>query len=327
MSATHEISPQFMSDLKKDEGCLSPVLKAVQDDDTLMLGLRGKYISIYYRGGELLKITQSASCYVASFNADYDKGSQELKDRLKNHGEIDVSRYRIRSTDEARLLIRALVELKWIMDKHPKICSGHEREFQQLVVRENNRARSAGASDYFITDMEHAKGKEARFDMIGARWKHNERKMGDKLVPTLFEMKYGEAALNGKAGVEKHLKDIASLLESPDFRTELQENIGAQFSQLDALKLLRFNRSKSIDSFTSAGTRFQIVFILAGLNPRSKALLPILNRVNDSWPGIREKLKESGAEVDLLFFQASFCGYAMHEATMLPVDEIISKLR
>jgi len=37
-------------------GVLQPVLEAVKKDDTLMLGLRGTYVSIYYRGGELLKI-------------------------------------------------------------------------------------------------------------------------------------------------------------------------------------------------------------------------------------------------------------------------------
>ena len=57
-----QLSQTFMDDLLN--GCLNPLLKEVQEDDTLCLELRGNFdepnqkdeaINIYYRGGSLLK--------------------------------------------------------------------------------------------------------------------------------------------------------------------------------------------------------------------------------------------------------------------------------
>ena len=67
------ISTEFAIALK--QGALSAILVRVKEDDTLMLALRNGYINIYYRGGNLLKIAQTATTgvYIASFDTKYNK--------------------------------------------------------------------------------------------------------------------------------------------------------------------------------------------------------------------------------------------------------------
>lgn len=272
MSATHAMSRDFM-DAMGEDGCLHPILEAVRADDTLMLGLRGGYVSIYYRGGELLKIEPSASDgYRGKANRDYGH-PENYWDRA------------IATVAEAENVVDSFPAMKGKMDCHPKIQSSHEREFQQLVVRENNRSRSAGSSDYFITDMEHASGN-ARFDMLGARWLHTDRKHGDGLTPVIFEMKYGESALSGNAGLAKHLDDLRNRLSNAEFVATLKANVASQFNQLSELGLMEFNRSKSIKTFT-CGNQIRIVLVLAAFNPRSSKLLPILERRRPNWKWLR----------------------------------------
>lgn len=305
MDATHAISPLFMSALL--DGCLHPILEAVRDDDTLMLGVRGDYITIYYRGGELLKVRPgAANNYRITANRDYGHPSDYL-DRI------------IATASQAESVVGTLPVMKWTMDRHSKIRSSHEREFQQLVVRENNRSRSAGSSDYFITDMEHASGN-SRFDMLGARWTHRDRKHGDRLTPVIFEMKYGEDALAGSAGLAKHFDDLRRSLSDSQFVATLRANVASQFNQLTDLELMNFNRSESIGTFT-CNDQLRVVLVLAAFNPRSSKLLPILEDLNAQWQ------KAPIPRVDLRVFHASFCGYLMHENSMLDLPETIDQLK
>lgn len=305
MHATHGIPGSFMSALR--DGCLKPILRTVHADDTLMLGLRGPYVSIYYRGGELLKIDGRApGGFRITANADY------------GHPQDHVDRT-IATAAQAEDLVLTLPIMKGKMDCHSKIRSSHEREFQQLVVRENNRSRSAGSSDYFITDIEHASGS-ARFDMLGARWSHRDRKHGDRLMPVIFEMKYGENALGGSAGLDKHMEDLRRRLSDSHFVDTLKANVASQFDQLAKLGLMEFNRSGSIDTFT-CGDQLRIVFVLAAFNPRSSKLLPILQELHEQWQA------SPIPNTDVRVFHASFCGYLMHENSMLDLPATIDQLK
>lgn len=291
------------------DGCLHPILKALHADDTLMLGLRGDYVSVYYRGGELLKIRPGSSGdFRITANIDYGHPQDHL-DRT------------VGTAAHADSVVATVPAMKWLMDCHSKIRSSHEREFQQLVVRENNRSRSAGSSDYFITDMEHASGK-SRFDMLGARWGHRDRKHGDRLTPVIFEMKYGEQALTGGAGLEKHIKDLRGWLSELEFIAKLKANVGSQFNQLDELGLLDFNRSKSIKAgeFKCGHDRPQVVLVFAAVNPRSRRLLQALRKAREQWRS------DPIPDADLLVFRAGFCGYLMNEDSMMGLDEMIAML-
>ncbi|MCX7006678.1 MAG: MBL fold metallo-hydrolase, partial [Kiritimatiellaeota bacterium] len=65
------LSPKFVRDLC--EGTLKPILERVQGDRTLDMEIRKEYINIYYRGGNLLKISPVAGTvgYDAFFDVQY----------------------------------------------------------------------------------------------------------------------------------------------------------------------------------------------------------------------------------------------------------------
>ena len=52
------ISDQFMNELT--DGKLNHFLTAVQNDDTLMLDLRGQAVTVYYRGGKIFSIKEKS---------------------------------------------------------------------------------------------------------------------------------------------------------------------------------------------------------------------------------------------------------------------------
>lgn len=330
MTATHVLSPGFETALVS--GVLKPILDAVQLDETLLIGIRAGYISIYYRGGELLKITEaSGGSFTASFNYDYD-AKDDTKDnldkRLLRHGSADLRRRKLSAADDAEAVVNVFCELKRLMDSHGKIQSGHEREFQQLIARTNNRSRAANSSHYFITDIEHAKEK-ARFDMLGVRWRHNERKHSDRLIPVLFEVKYGQKAITGSASLNKHLQDALNYLVEPSNRETMRANIKSQFEQLSRLDLLKYNKTKggAIESFTVVDNRFQIIFVIAEYPPHSTHLQSALDELDRLHAAFKPRFEDQNVRVELLFAGASLCGCAMYKGSMLSTSQLRKVLK
>jgi len=128
-------------------------------------------------------------------------------------------------------------------------------------------------------------------------------------------MKYGDGALTGSAGLIKHLKDMEKLISNKDAYSNLRETIKCQFSQLDELGLLNFNKGVS-NAKVELTTREkpEVIFILANHNPRSPKLRKILSHSSFD-PFAHSKL------FDLRFFVASFAGYGLHAKCMRPLSE------
>jgi hypothetical protein len=312
MRATHTLSDSFRHDLM--EGRLSPVLEAVKADDTLHLGIRDGYVTIYYRGGQLIALTGSSN-YGVTFDRNYDR------DGVLAH----MLNKSIDSFADAEAVVGHFGVLKGLMDRHPKLKSGAEREFQQLVARINNRSRSARSTHYFITDIEHAAG-DARFDMLGAKWHHSERRKGDCLVPVIFEMKYGEGQLTGGASLEVHLRDALAYIDSPNGHATLRANVEAQFEALQGLGLFKYEVSKTIERFSTVADKVQVVFLLAEYPPHSRQLHQLLGTLEEI-KAERDATRPSGSpQVDLLFAAASLCGYALFEETMLTAADLRVRL-
>ena len=104
------------------EGELKPLLESVKHDDTLELELRGNAVNIYYRGGSLFKINKRTNGYKIEFNTKYCINPSMILD----------------GTPSAEVAVRDIPLYKqamdWYFHAHPK----YEREFQQVIVRENN---------------------------------------------------------------------------------------------------------------------------------------------------------------------------------------------
>jgi hypothetical protein len=147
-------------------------------------------------------------------------------------------------------------------------------------------------------------------------WPASKRKKGSNCKVALIEMKYGDGALEGDAGLLKHLKDMHTLISDKENRyRELLQTMEVQFNQLGDLGLLKFNKGKSKAKVTlNVDDEPEVIFILANHNPRSKKLVKILGDHEI------EKYEESTL-FDLSFYVASFAGYGLHADSMYTLDE------
>ena len=191
---------RVLSDAFKEEllsGYLSILLQRVKNDQTLMLAIREGYINIYYRGGNILKLTAAANqkTYRAEFDKKYCSGLDFTLPECPNS---------IASKEDMLQWLESFPLRKQIMDFWFTTNPKAEREFQQLIVRENNYSSISNDTEYFIADIELADATErARFDLLAFKWTSKERK-ADSVRLALIEMKYGDDSLQGKSGVVAH---------------------------------------------------------------------------------------------------------------------------
>ena len=205
------------------------------------------------------------------------------------------------------------------MDEYFSIYGKAEREFQQLIARENNNSTISNESEYFVSDIEVTE-PFARFDIMAIRWLAAQRKNGGNCKAALIEMKYGDGALGGNAGILKHLKDMEKLVSNQEIYVRLLETMESQFNQLDELGLLKFNKGTSNAKVKlNANEKPEVVFILANHNPRSPKLKKLLED-----PEI-DKYAQSQL-FDLKFYVSNFAGYGLHANCMLPLGEFMKLL-
>lgn len=290
-----------MINLKK--GLLFPLLSLVRNDLTLCLEIREDYINIYYRGGNILKIKSEADSYSAFFDTKYlDKNTTKVPKRLPKtlSKSKDVSKW-----------INAVPFLKHEMDlwfgKHPK----DEREFQQLVVRENNFGGSAKSTDYFICNIEYA-NIDGRFDLIAVRWPSSghERKDNKNIGISFIEMKYLDRALKGKAGLRKHVQDMDKFLSVKTRLFDLKKEMRMVFNQMLDLRLIR--NQKPIVDFNNKKPEF--IIILANHDPDSSLLRKELMTL--------EKFYKN---MDLKFAVSNFMGYGLYKENMYTLKDFLKR--
>jgi hypothetical protein len=154
-----------------------------------MLAIRENAVNIYYRGGNLVRIArQKTGRYQADFDAKYNLSSEVLPSLPAN----------LQNQDESAQWVATFPALKQVMDEYFSVHNKPEREFQQLIARENNLSTISNESEYFITDIEFANSSlGARFDLLAVRWGASHRGNSQQCRAALFEMKYGDAALDG----------------------------------------------------------------------------------------------------------------------------------
>lgn len=275
-----------------------------------MLAIRENFINIYYRGGNILKIMEhNKGSYQASFDDRYNKSGLLIPD----------SPSEINNQNDSRSWIDSFPSRKDIMDEYFSTYGKAEREFQQLIARENNNSTISNESEYFVSDIEVAE-PYARFDIMAIRWLAAQRKNGSNCKAALIEMKYGDSALTGSAGLLKHLKDMEKLITNKDGYSKLLETMESQFTQLDELGLLKFNKGTSNAKVKLNPDEIpEVIFVIANHNPRSPKLKTILRD-----PEI-DKYAQSQL-FDLKFYVASFAGYGLHAKCMFPLVEFLKLL-
>lgn len=292
------INNNFYKALKT--GKLKKLLDCVLEDDFLCLELRGNAVNIYYRGGSLFKINDKNDKYNITFDTRYDKDK-----KLNPNPDIEEA-------------VKSIPFYKQAMDKwfheHPK----YEREFQQIILRENNNSgKISRATDYYIVDIEYQDTENSsRFDMVAFKWPSNgaARKNTNALSLALIEVKYGDNAVGGNAGIKKHLDDLKFFIDDKEKLKEFKEDMEQVFKQkcelglMDGLQGHQFEVSLSDDEP-------EVIFIFANHDPDSKKINNILSDINIS-----------DCPFKILAAQSSFMGYGLYMDNMIEIKDFINML-
>jgi hypothetical protein len=316
------ISPAFEAELT--EGVLRPILQRLQHDDTLSLEIRNGYIDIYYRGGRLLEVraTASPTRFTTAFDDNYCGDEEWCPKPPPRRDRI------IASTSDAQAWVDVFAAHKQIMDIHfckrPKI----EREYQQAVVRDNNRHSTGERSDYVVLDVEYAQSSRAfgrkadfRFDMIGFRWPLTGGGRGRGIVtPAIMEMKAGDAALAASCGLAEHVEDIEAFLTPKPGEScsgpylLLCAELIRSFAIKQRLGLPSLPKRVKDLKITEVTIRPQVVFVVANHRPVSKVLHRELRGL------------QAGSRADYLMATVEHAGYALFAENMVPLDKFIERL-
>ena len=280
-------------------GLLRPLLDRVHLDRTLCLALRNDYLNVYYRGGNLLRLARRGDAYAATFDVKYARGAP-----------LEVPDSGVREPEHVSAWLDAVPRLKLAMDlylgHHPK----DEREIQQVIARDNNIGRVGRATDYYVCDIEYA-SRHGRFDLVGVHWPSTgadrKRTRGRRLV--VGEVKQGDSALSGKAGLHAHLRDVDAFLSDPTRLAGLKDEMVVVFNQKRALELI--NCGRDIDSFSDEVPLFLV--ILVNHDPQSTILRAELATL------------PSPEHCEIRVVTSSLMGYGIFDPGVLTVDEVLAR--
>lgn len=309
------ISTQFIQDLLS--GVLKELLEAVKSDRRLVLEIRDKYINIYYSGGNLMKVEEKAAGkYKFSFNSKY---------LVANATKVNIGKQIISSADpmcltQVLVWIEAIPHIKHEMDrwftKHPK----EERDYQQLVLHENNYGGAASDTDYYICDIEHNKDN-GRFDMVAVKWpsKSADRKKNNNLKIAMIEMKYMDKAVKGQSGIIDHIIKMDSFLSKSGALKNLSDEMKDIFNLKIELGLLK--GIKKIKSFTTdQNERPEFILLIANHDPEKSNLESELNSLLNS--SVYASFKH---KANLKIAIASYMGYGLYQECILDFEAYMKK--
>lgn len=302
-------------------GMLSPILDFVRKDSTLDIEIRNKYINIYYRGGNLIKITEikQGVLYEFKFDIKYSKATNlHTYDELRKKNIVFVS-----SPEGVCTWVNAIPKIKHAIDFFlGSSKEKNEREFQQLIVRENNYSKIANSTDYFILDIEYTNSdsREARFDMIAMKWPSTSatRKLSNGFLPTLafIEVKYGDDALVGKSDIKSHIRHMEKFLEDRIKFESLKAEMVEVFKMKRRLKLIKFGKK--------GGNNHEISSFSGDVKPEYILLLinhdPACSKLNNA------KLKPM-KNAELKFAVSTFMGYGLYNESIFSLDEFKERFK
>jgi hypothetical protein len=310
--STRGLSKEFMESLKEG-GILNPILKEVHNDQDLILEIRENYINIYYRGVNLAKITEKipGQSYDVYFDSKYAKGGKERK----NIENIMASFQQIDKDIVAKnLVLLAFPEIKKVMDNNLNSTGKLEKEFQQLIVRENNNLKTSNDTDYYIVDFEYTNSSytESRSDLMAIHWNSTgpaRRNPKGKCNLAIVEVKFGDGALDNDSGMEDHVSKTDKILSDETYVSNLKTEMLNLFKQKRELELVQFGKDGNNHEVSELSDDIEFIFILAAHKPSHTRLKVIVDTL--------EPMKKA----QILFASSSFMGYSLFGENMLTLDQ------
>lgn len=201
-----------------EDGKLGGLIEMVKKDDELVLQIREDYFNVYYKGGNMLKVSSENSF---QFDYNYYKCEIDGDTQEQRKKRIDKRRSVIESLKKTRDYKTFIDEMKKLMDKYwiwlynEKHRSLHEKDTQHALCISNTES-----TDYTIIDLEfqvstrkdctyhyepsslprhpgiYVCEKSPRFDIIAVR--NSDHRL------CVIELKNGLDALVGKSGIGDH---------------------------------------------------------------------------------------------------------------------------
>ncbi len=272
------LSDAFLADLQ--DGHLSSLRSFLLVDRTLSPEIRNNTLTIYYRGGCILKLEATDRGYAASFDRNYAvTGSGPWYEAWAKRTEESPALFNSASDVSEWLAIVPFA--KAVMDGWFAVNGGLEREAQQLVVRENNRDGDyARATDYFFCDMERAEGdvvvndksRGLRFDLVGVHWpstRHARMQTKNRSL-VIAEAKYGDGAHADKAGLIDHFQGLGCFAANRDRVAATKRAMEESFRQKHSLGFIECQRP--LELFAGAEDPIIWLLILIDHDPEKTAL-------------------------------------------------------
>ena len=293
-----------MSDLLS--GQLKDILSYILIDDTLDLEIRDNYFNIYYRGGNILKVNEKGK---HQYEYQYDQNYLTASPHLSNSV---LSSYKIKFDWNNYFPM-----MKQAMDFYFSNHSKEERENQQLVVRENNYSSIANGTDFFIIDIEYDNHSNARFDLIAIEWPSNAsiRKLSKKFKPKLvvIEMKYGDGAFKGTAGIHKHISDFETFNSKTNEIQKFKKEMLGVLKQKRQLGLIpSLSQEGNSNHVTQFADEIEMMFLIANHDPASTILQSELSGLKN------QKIK---------FVTSNFMGYGLFLENVFNYDSFIQRFK
>lgn len=282
----------FISELKS--GTLSELLEYIKNDNTLDLEIRSNYINIYYRGGNILRVNLKGSTdFICHFEDKYLKNHPFIVPQVLNN---------FKNNREWNYFFPLA---KQAMDYYFTKNTKQEREYQQLIVRENNNSSIANATDYFILDIEYDNHSNARFDLIAIEWpstaSHRKLAKGFKPKLVVIEMKYGDGSFKGSAGIKKHISDFIAFKSDTGKIQSFKDEMLGVFSQkrdlglIPSLSGIGKTNSNAVNQFA---IDIEMIFLFVNHDPASSILKTELANLQNP---------------DVKFVTSNFMGYGLYQ--------------
>ena len=298
------LNKTYLDDLK--QGKLKYILQAVIEDASLCLEIRNNYINIYYRGGNIFRIKPIQKEYEIFFDINY---CSKYKDLISNISSKDYD-----------VWVENIPFIKAEMDawfyRNPKL----EREYQQLVLRENNNSSIAGDTDYFIADIEYANSENgSRFDLLSLKWDSDSgsRRKADNIKLAFIEKKYGDSALSGSAGLQKHIKDMRAFLKDAAMVENIYNEMETVFNQKVQLGLIPDVNKEII---INRNLKPEFILLIANHKPIKSVLVRELKAAMKLDEYLDLKLL-----ADVKIATASFMGYGLYNKNMILLEDFINE--
>lgn len=235
------------------EGKLGGLIEMVKNDDELVLQIREDYFNVYYKGGNMFKVSSENSF---QFDYNYFKCEISLDTQEQRKKRIDKRRSILESLKNTRDYKTFIDEMKKLMDKYwiwlynEKHRSLHEKDTQHALCISNTES-----TDYTIIDLEfqvstrkdctyhyepsslprhpgiYVCEKSPRFDIIAVR--NSDRRL------CVIELKNGLDALVGKSGIGDHADSFeGSIGKNPLAELTFTKEMEKVVSDKKRLKLL-----------------------------------------------------------------------------------------